>query len=533
VTTAPSQSKALRRIYLTIFLRGRAARGIQKDKTPKSIASKLALTLIFYAAFGLFAAYFTNQSLFALSIYLHASTLIFMGMFVASSAGEALFNKEEADILLHRPVTARAMLWAKVSVIVQIALWLAISFNLAGFVIGSSKAGWRFPLAHGVSLAMEALFCVGLVVVTYQLCLRWFGRERLDGLITTMQTVMSIAIVAGSQLAPQYFIHYKGQLGGDVQRKWILLLPPAWFAGFDDALAGNGDMGSWVMAGIAAVATGIVLWAGFGTLAGDYGAGLQTLQESAPARSGRRGRKRWVDRLVHAPPLRWWLRDSVTRAGFLLSTAYLARDRDVKLRVYPGLAPMLMMPIIFLLPSRGRAMGSEFGVAFAGTYLGLLPMLGLGFLKYSQQWQAADVFRAAPIPGPAALCHGARKAVLCFIALPVLLVLGCVTYFLGIHAEALKMLLPGIIALPVFAIVPCLKGDAVPLSQAPEEARQANRGLQMIGVMLMALVLAGLSMLARSMDLFWWFLLLEAAVSVAVYILMYRRCAKAKWEPMD
>lgn len=533
MTTPPSQSKALRRIYLTIFLRGRGARGVQKDKTPKSIASKLSLTLVFYAAFGCFAGYFAKQPIFALSIYLHASTLVFMGMFVASSAGEALFNKDEADILLHRPVTPRALLWTKLSVIIQIALWLAFSFSLCGFVIGTFEAGWRFILAHALSTALEALFCVGLVVVTYQLCLRWFGRERLDGLITTTQTAMSIGLVVASQLAPQYFIHYKGRVGGDLQTGWILLLPPAWFAGIDDAIAGSGATASWAMAGLAALATGIVLWAGLGTLTKDYVAGLQTLQESAPVKSGGRGRKRWVERLVQIPPFRWWLKDSVSRAGFLLSIAYLARDRDVKLRVYPGLAPVLIMPIIFLMPNRGRAMGSEFGVAFAGTYLGLLPMLGLSFLKYSQQWQAADIFRAAPIPGPALLCHGARKAVLFVIALPALIVLGIITCLLGIKAEALKMLLPGVIALPVFAMVPCLKGDAVPLAQPPEEGKQANRGLRMIGVMIVALALAGASMLANSRGLFWWFLLLEGAFSVGTYTMMHRLCEKVKWQPMD
>ena len=51
-----------------------------------------------------------GQPVFGLSLYLHAMTLVFLGMFVASSAGEVLFNKEEGDILLHRPITARALL---------------------------------------------------------------------------------------------------------------------------------------------------------------------------------------------------------------------------------------------------------------------------------------------------------------------------------------------------------------------------------------------------------------------------------------
>src|SRR5205085_6588546 len=100
------------------------------------VGSKLGLTLLVYALVGLVSLAFLNQPVFALSLYLHAMTLVFLGMFVAASAGEVLFNKEEADILMHRPVTARALLWAKVGVLVQVSLWLAAAFNVAGFFIG-------------------------------------------------------------------------------------------------------------------------------------------------------------------------------------------------------------------------------------------------------------------------------------------------------------------------------------------------------------------------------------------------------------
>lgn len=531
MTAAPSQSKALRRIFLAIFLRGRSARGLQKDKAPKSIGSKLLLTLVFYALFGAFATFFIKQSLFGLSLYLHASTLMFTGMFVATSAGEALFNKEEADILLHRPVTPQALLWAKVSVIVQISLWLAACFNLVGFIIGTTTSGPLFLIGHVISLILSALFIVGLVVVTYQLCLRWFGRERLDALITTMQTFMAVGIVLGSQLAPQLLMRHQGNLNNVFKAWWILLLPPAWFAGFDDALAGTGSAGSWALAGIATVATGILLWAGFGTLAKDYAAGLQTLQEAAPSNSGRRPRRRMMERLVHTAPLRWWLRDSVTRAAFLLSTAYLARDRDTKLRVFPGIAPVIVMPIIFLMPGRAAAgPQGDFGIAFAGCYMGLIPMLGLGLLKYSQQWQASDIFRAAPLAGPAPLCHGARKAMLFFVTVPMLLIISVAAFWLGSGLETLKMLLPGLIALPVFAMVPCVNADAVPLSEPPEEAKQASRGLKTVGVMFIALAIAGVALAANHFGFFSYFLIAEALLAAAAYSVMRHQCERAKWE---
>src|SRR6516164_5844648 len=105
---APVPSRVLRRLFLTVFLRGRSSRGLQKESAPRSVGSKLAVTLMFYGFFGLFAFFFVRQPVFALSVYLHGMTFVFVGMFVAASGGEVLFNKEEADILLHRPVTPGA-----------------------------------------------------------------------------------------------------------------------------------------------------------------------------------------------------------------------------------------------------------------------------------------------------------------------------------------------------------------------------------------------------------------------------------------
>ena len=144
----------------------------------------------------------------------------------------------------------------------------------------------------------------------------------------------------------------------------------------------------------------------------------QSSEPVQPLRCSMHYRFRLVGR---CPPLtRYLTRPRVERASFLLCAAYLIRDRDVKLRVYPGVAPMMMMPIIMLLPRGGANVPGGFMVAFAGAYLGMIPLLAVGILKYSQTWQAADVFRVAPMAGPSPLYEGLRKAVLVILTLPML-----------------------------------------------------------------------------------------------------------------
>lgn len=536
VSPPPLQGKVLRKLFLTLFLRGRSARGLQKDAAPKSVGRKLAFALLFYCLYGAFALFFRHQTVLALSVFLHGMSFLFLGMFVASSAGEVLFNKEEADILLHRPVDPRSLLWAKISVMVQVSLWLALALNLIGMLVGIGvrDGGWLYPLAHVLSTFLEALFCTGLIVLTYQLCLRWFGRERLDGLMTTAQVFVSIFVIVGGQLLPRFLGGMSPSGVSHLDSWWLGLVPPMWFASFDDALAGRGNMYSWALAGLSVVVTGVVLLFAFGKLAHNYETGLQKLGESLPTKP-KKLRRRWINTVINLFPLKWWLRNPVSRASFLLTTAYMLRDREVKLRLYPGIAPVLIMPIIFLMQgqTRGGDSGSGFGLAFAGSYLGLIPMLAQNILQYSQQWQAADMFRIAPVVGPGAICDGARKAVLLFLTLPMLLLVGLITLGLNAKLSQLLLLVPGVLTVPVFALTPGLLGKDIPLSQPPEDAKAANRGLSMIAVMLAGVALAGIATWAWAKGWFYWLLLGEALFVAIFYVIGRARLSRAKWEPMQ
>jgi hypothetical protein len=528
----PSPEKTLRKLFLTLFLRGRSSRGLQKDKAPKSVGHRLFWSLVLYSLFGLLSVSLIRQPIFLQSAYLHAMTFILLGMFIASSAGEVLFNKEEADILLHRPITPKSLLWAKVRVLVEVSLWLAAALNFVGLFVGMQRGGPLFPLAHIISTTLQAMFCTGSVVLLYQLCLRWFGRERLDGLMTTAQVVVSVGAVLSGQIVPQ-LIRVEGITKVKDLPWWVSLLPPAWFAGFDDAIAGTHALGSWLLAAVGTLATTTVLWLSFGILARDYELGLQSLNENVSSAKKTRARRRWMDIFINLPPFRWWLRDPVARASFVLSGAYMLRDRDVKLRLYPSIAPMMIMPVVMMIgPGRNNPHGGAFGAAFAGAYVGLVPFFGLTMIQYSQQWRAADIFRSAPIIGPARICDGARKAVLCILGLPSLIGFAALIILLQHDPAQLRLLLPGVIALPVYALFPGLLGS-VPLSQPTEEAKSVRRSIYFSGVIMVSLALAGAASAANYFGYFWHFLAAELLLAIIAYVTLRILLNRTRWEPLE
>jgi hypothetical protein len=463
-------------------------------------------------------------------------TFAFLGMFVASSAGEILFNKSEADILLHRPVDPRSLLWAKVRVMVEVSLWLAGAFNLAGLLAGALGAhgSWRFPIVHAISTALLALFCTGCVVMVYQLCLRWFGRERLEGLMTTAQVIVSVAAVMAGQILPQMAFQISRYVKLDAKSWWITLLPPAWFAGIDDALAGSGAAGAWILAAVALAATASVLLLAFGKLARDYQTGLQLMGETVSKKSSERSGRPWLDALVHSPPLKWLLRDPVSRASFLLTAAYLARDRDTKLRFYPGVAPILIVPVIMMInKARQHDSNDEYAIVFVSSFISIIPTFALQLLQYSDQWQASDVFRLGPMHGPGRLFAGVRQVVLWFVAVPLMMLCASLVWLIGRDVKQLQLMLPGVIALPIFALAANLVGIGVPLSLPTEAAKSANRGLLMIGMMLLSMLVSGASLLMWKLGMFWWFVAGEALFAIAFHFAARMLLEVKRWPAIE
>jgi hypothetical protein len=535
----PSLSAVLRRLFLTLFLRGRGSRGIRRETVPRSLFRKLASMILIYALFGMLALSLQGQPVFALSAYLHAMTFVLLGMYVAGSAGEVLFNRDEAEILLHRPIPPRFLLWAKVRVLVEVSLWLGGAMNLVGLVVGcmAPDGSWLYPIVHAFSTMLEALFCTGLVVLAYQFCLRWFGRERLDALMTTTQVLVAIAAVVAGQLLPHaaFLSDHVRLFAGSSW--WLFLLPPAWFAGLDDAVAGAGGSGSWILAACGISVTAVVLALVFGKLSKAYETGMQNLSETQSAGKSRRWARR-LDAAVQLPPLRWWLRVPAARASFLLTAKYLLRDRDVKLRVYPGLAPMLVIPFIFLLqghrPESGDAFAMEgFGIAFVGAYLGLIPLMGITMLQYSTQWAASDLFRMVTVSGPAPICDGARRAVLLFLTLPIGILFVGACWFIEPDPRHLLLLLPGIIALPIYALWPNIGGAAVLLSQPPEESTAASRLLPMILVMFLSMAISGAGLACWHFGVFWWLIAIEIPVVAGIFTALRLALARIPWDSAE
>ncbi|MCA8954299.1 MAG: hypothetical protein KDE27_32625 [Planctomycetes bacterium] len=531
----PRVEPILRRLFWRLMMRGRNA--WQANEGRRRHQMSLKLTLLIYGCFGLIPGLTTFKfPPLPFATITHVMTLTFASLTLAVAAGSLLFARDETEILLHRPLHGGQILRAKVAVLIGYALLLALALNLAPLIAGMFGTGldWRFLPAHLLSTALLMVFSVGATVLVYNLCLRWFGREKLDNLLALTQTLLTIVMVVGGQLAPRA-LQLDSFVTFDASSGWALALPPVWFAALDVLLCGAEPAGQvWLPAALAVVATGAVAWFAFDLLGNSYGEGLQALGEGGSTggeRAAGADRERRLDRLIRSRPLRGWLRDPLERQGFLLAAAYLLRDRETKTRVFPGIAPLVVMPLLVAFaPTRGGM--SPFLGAMALAYLAIVPLQPLVMLQHTDQFRAADIVRAAPLVHWAPLYHGARKAVIALLVVPSATLLTGLMIAITGSWDVLLVAVPVLAVLPVYSFVPGLVRPWLPLSEPIEAVAETSLGC-MVAMLTIgsAFVVAAVASVAASHGYAWPFAAGAVALSLVLQHTFKHTMLARRWMP--
>ncbi len=530
-----SVERILRRLFWQLLLRGRVASPSEKKQFRIGLKGLAAIYTLFgsMAAFGLW-----NMGPLAFGTSLHGMTLMFASLTLATGVGQMLFVREEAEILLHRPIRPEQLLRAKLHVLVVYALVLALALNLVGWIAATfvKGFGWRWLLAHALTTTMLMVGSAAGTVVVYQLCLRWFGRERLDNLLATLQALMAIVMAVGAQLVPRLAANKDFAALSEVHGA-LLLAPPIWFGAVDAWLCGALPVGSVLAPLLLAVGLpAFAAWLAFGRLARSFGVGLMALHEGSSLERDRTADRR-LGAIANSRLLRLWMRDPVERHSFVLASAYLLRDRETKVKVLPGIAPLLVMPVLMCTTTgtseRFAATLSLFAL-FPIGYLAFVPMQPLMLLQHSEQWRAAELLRAAPLPHWAPLFHGARKAVLLWLVVPIVVLVLGLLWLVTRDAKVVRIGLVFVVTMPLYTMIPGLFSAWLPMSVPNLHTHQVAQGcLMAVLTMGSGAVYIGTLAAADHFGWFWPVAVAALAISALLHWAMLARVRSIPWPRMD
>jgi hypothetical protein len=211
-------------------------------------------------------------------------------------------------------------------------------------------------------------------------------------------------------------------------------------------------------------------------------AAMPATETVAPRRPARR-----LSRLV-----RWLFRSPEERGTFDFLRKLLARDRQVRLRLYPTLAYILLPALVLLLEGdRGGLYGWESALpAFLALFtLGMLPAVLLAYLPYSGESQGEWIFELAGFERPARVAAAIKKSLALYFFLPVAFAMGFFfSFFWGLAQAAAVVLFALLAGLLLLEVEFLLFFRGMPFAR-PIRAGRATAGL---GYVFVALPIIGL-----------------------------------------
>lgn len=485
----PGPFRVLLRISLINDFRG-AMRGAEHGRSPLT----MALWMNVFVSFMLSAFTFKSLDAHAFALFHMTVASVMMAMLTIGEFGLSFFERSDADVVGHRPISSRTYYAVKFGNI----LFFVVAFGLAMAVVPAILGIWsrggdaRFPLMFLPLSALQLLFVTSFFLMLYSVAVRFISPERVKGIVFYVQLALNVAIFLGYQFVIQ-FTRQIAAVGLDRHPVWLYACPPAWFAAPMGAVYDEPHASYAIQVGLGMVATAGTLALCFRRLSATYLERTQaTAEETAAARGAAPARAGWGARLM-------MVRSPIERVGFDFVNAVLRADRMARMRAYSSVAMMGALMIVYALREGGLAdpYGPEIALytyMLQAMFLMMMAMLLLS-LRHSQQAKAVWFLYVAPVRDYGLFHRGVKKAVFARIGLPLYALLfaaGC-WYWPVEHAALFTA--SGLAAAYALIHAFSLMVYEVPFSK---ESAKGDQGMSML-VALLAMPAGGLLALAQAL----------------------------------
>jgi len=220
---------------------------------------------------------------------------------------------------------------------------IAASMMLPSVVVGFISKGILYGLVFTLVSIVIVVVCLHLAGVIYYLLLKVFSGEKLKDILSGFQIFMTIAIILSYQIVPRV-VSIAGFSKGQITFSPVyFLLPSAWFSAILESLFGAG--GEWyiyVLAGITVPAVILLEVLYKKKVMPEFEGELDKLTETAKENKSLSPFSKLMCKLLS--------KDEQENAFMKLVLIQVSRNRDMKLKLYPQLANVFILPIIMVLP---------------------------------------------------------------------------------------------------------------------------------------------------------------------------------------
>ncbi len=524
-------------IGVKLEMDNRRSPSFQQQRSNEETSYTLALTFFVFAILGGLISFligYLPSTLLSFSIY-HAYLMMMITLTLISDFSSVLLDTSDNTILLPRPIDSKTFYAARATHIflylIQIGLALSIFPIIVTFIIHGFSAGLFTILATFLNI----FFSVSLTNGLYLLLMRFTSEEKLKSIINYFQIGMTIFMMLAYQVLPRLLskedlTHVATELNW-----WFVFIPPMWMAGATKFFIEFNTQWLYLLALILCIAVPFASWKAVNKYLAPYFAskisdlGISTRVVETPVeRTG----ANYFTQLTN-----WITKPGIERATFTFMRYAFARDRKLKLRVYPAIGSFFVIVAVIFL--QGKTHGDTSWLAYfkelpetkihlVGIYACIFVLVTVFLeINFSDDYKSAWIFKSSPIEKPGEILVGVFKAVMINFYLPLYGFISLIILLVW-KDRAITDLLFGFVASWFLLLLMSVLGDKrVPFSQAPTARNQAgNIALVIFLMILIGIIAASHYFLASISYLFW---VLFFVLLLASYFL-FDRYRKTTWD---
>ncbi|WP_390406403.1 hypothetical protein [Lacticaseibacillus jixiensis] len=443
----------------------------------------------------------------------YATFMLWLFMVMLTGYSPLMLDPKDRNQFFTRGVSASTINAARLYVVGWYLLLNTAALGVFALVPTVLRFGVLAAVLFAVGLLLCAVFSLVAALLVYLLVLRFFDGERLKNLLNLLQIALMIAVYAGSQILPRLSIGSGS--GAKHLAWWLLLTPPAWFAGLPTVGSLTAQASDWIAAGLAIVVPVVMAWfyARHAANFEQYLAKLDTAND-AVRKLG------WYYRLCR----RIFAAKPTVSGYFLLAWQHLRQEREYKLRVYPNLAYMMVVLGVLVLNFNRDSKNLWQSMAPFLPYVGLMVAMSLPLavinLNFSDQPQAMRVFTYVPFAEHGALVLATVEALFARLIVPIVLILGV----FGIAGVGVRGVLSLAAVLAVDYMATLLIGRqllsrGLPFAAAFDPNRNAASGAVIVPVFLSMAISFGLIYAGAYLHAWWFDLVLLVAAGGAAWLI--------------
>jgi ABC-2 type transport system permease protein len=396
------------------------AQGNRKKKEPTNRFLMVMLAYIFMGGFMTMYIAFIDSAMLAASV-LHTIAMVMLAMTLITDYSAILLDTTDSMILLPRPIDGRTLFAARLTHITLYIGQIVLAFSIIPCIVFAVKFSFFVGLVFFISLIFNALFTLFFTSVIYLLLMRFTSEERLKDVLNYLQIGVAVFIFAFYQLMPRIFNIKDVRETQFEPSWWNPLVPPMWFGSMvDTAATFLFDAYHLGLIALALIVPLGGLWWINRSISSIFsqklsGMSLDSKTQSDGSTPSVFLRKKDLSLLLS----KWFTTNPIESGVFQLVWRQVARDRKIRLRIYPQYAYVLVMMAVIMWRSldneEGLAVALEaikdsrwylFLIYFGSTILSAAMTL----VPYSDDYKAAWVYYALPVEKPGNALIGSLKA---------------------------------------------------------------------------------------------------------------------------